>query len=55
MGEWVTAFETTFGTDQMWAELTKAGALIGLVVVFAFGYKVIRRLIGGASKGKAKI
>lgn len=55
MGDWVKAFETTFGTDQMWTELTKAGALIGLVVVFAFGYRVVRRLVGGASKGKAKI
>lgn len=55
MGDWVTAFETTFGTDQMWTELTKAGALVGLVVVFAFGYRVVRRLVGGASKGKAKI
>jgi len=55
MGDWVTAFETTFGTDAMWTELTKAGALVGLVVVFAFGYRVVRRLVSGASKGKAKI
>ena len=55
MGDWITAFQTTFGTDAMWTELAKAGALIGLVVVFAFGYKVIRRLVTGASKGKAKI
>ena len=55
MGDWVKAFETTFGTNQMWAELTKAGALIGLVVVFAFGYKVVRKMVSGASSGKAKI
>lgn len=55
MGDWVKAFETTFGTDQMWSELTKAGALIGLVVVFAFGYKVVRKMVTGASSGKAKI
>ena len=36
-------------------ELTQAAALIGLVVVFAFGYRVVRRVISGASRGKAKI
>ena len=55
MGDWITAFETTFKTDQMWGELAKAGALIGLVVVFAFGYKVVRKMVNGASSGKAKI
>lgn len=55
MGDWITAFQTTFGTDQMWGELAKAGALIGLVVVFAFGYKVVRKMVNGASSGKAKI
>lgn len=39
----------------MWTEITAAAALIGLVVIFAFGYHLIRRLISGVSRGKAKI
>lgn len=52
---WVTAFEASWNSGAMWTELTAAAGLIGLVVVFAFGYRIVRRLVGGASKGKAKI
>lgn len=55
MAGWVTAFQGTWNTGSMWTELTGAAGLIGLVVVFAFGYRVVRRLVGGASRGKAKI
>lgn len=40
---------------NLWAQITPAAAFLGAVVVFAFGYRVIRRLIAGASKGKAKV
>lgn len=52
---WVSAFQSTWTSAAMWAELTAAGGLIGLVVVFAFGYRIVRKLIKGASKGKANI
>lgn len=55
MGGWVSAFEGTWNSASMWTELTAAAGLIGLVVVFAFGYRIVRRLISGASRGKAKI
>lgn len=55
MGSWITAFQSSWNTGSMWGELTAAGALIGLVVVFAFGYRVIRKLVKGVSKGKANI
>lgn len=55
LGGWVTAFESSWNSGSMWTELTAAAGLIGLVVVFAFGYRIVRRLVSGASKGKAKI
>jgi hypothetical protein len=55
MGGWISAFQSSWNTGSMWGELTAAGALIGLVVVFAFGYRVIRKLVKGVSKGKANI
>ena len=55
MGDWITAFQTTWGTDEMWGELAKAAALIGTMVVVAFGIRIIRKLVKGASKGKASM
>lgn len=48
------------GTDgitsaNMWGQLTPAGATIGAIAVFAFGYYVVRKVIKGASRGKARI
>lgn len=55
MAGWIAAFQTAWNTGSMWGELTAAGGLIGLVVVFAFGYRIIRKLVKGVSKGKANI
>ena len=55
MSSWISAFQSSWNTGSMWGEIAAAGALIGLVVVFAFGYRLIRRLVNGVSKGKAKI
>lgn len=55
MDAWVGAFQATWNSASMWTELTAAAGLIGLVVVFAFGYRIVRRLVSGASRGKAKI
>lgn len=40
---------------NLWAQITAGAAFLGTIVIFAFGYRVIRRMIGGVSKGKAKI
>lgn len=55
MAGWIASFQTAWNTGAMWNELTAAGALIGLVVVFSFGYRIIRKLVKGVSKGKANI
>lgn len=55
MTSFLTALQTNLTTDTLWGELAKMGAFLGLMVVFAFGYRVVRRLVNGVSKGKAKI
>lgn len=55
MQAFITALQTNLTSANLWGELTAAGAFIGLMVVFAFGYRIVRRLVNGVSKGKAKI
>lgn len=40
---------------NLWAQITPAAGFIASIVIFAFGLYIIRKLIKGASKGKAKI
>ena len=55
MGAFIEALQTNLTSANLWQELAAAGAFIGLMVVFAFGYRIVRRLVNGVSKGKAKI
>lgn len=55
MSSFITALQTNLTSGNLWTELAGAGAFIGLMVVFAFGYRIVRRLVNGVSKGKAKI
>ncbi len=55
MAAFITALQTNLPSANLWGELAAAGAFIGLMVVFAFGYRIVRRLVNGVSKGKARI
>lgn len=55
MAAFITALQTNLTSANLWGELTAAGAFIGLMVVFAFGYRIVKRLVNGVSKGKARI
>ena len=55
MSGFITALQTNLTSANLWSELTAAGAFIGLMVVFAFGYRVIRKVIKGTSKGKSNV
>ena len=55
MQSFITALQTNLTSANLWTELAGAGAFIGLMVVLAFGYRIIRRLVNGVSKGKSKI
>lgn len=40
---------------NLWAQITAAAGFLGAVVIFAFGYRVVRRIVKGVSKGKASV
>lgn len=39
---------------NLWAQITPAAAFLALIVIFAFGYRVCRKIVSGVSRGKAK-
>lgn len=55
MAAFITALQTNLTSANLWGELAAAGAFIGLMVVFTFGYRIVKRLVNGVSKGKARI
>lgn len=55
MSALVTALEGILTTDAFMANLTSLVPVIGGVLVFAFTYRLVRKIIKGASKGKANI
>lgn len=55
MSSVVTALTSILTTDAMFTNLASLIPVIGGVLIFAFTYRVIRRVVTGAQKGKAKI
>lgn len=55
MAQFITNLQTNLTSAALWGEIAQAGAFLGLMVVFAFGYRIVRRLVNGVSKGKARI
>lgn len=55
MSALVTALEGILDSTAMFANLTALIPAVGGVLVFAFTYRIIKRMISGASKGKARI
>ena len=51
----VNALKTVLTTDAMFANLTSLIPVIGGVLLFAFTYRIVRKIISKASKGKAGI
>ena len=49
------ALQTAINTDSMFTNLSVLIPVVGGVLIFAFTYRIIRRIVGGANKGKAKI
>ena len=50
-----TAIKTAISTDTLLANLTTLLPAVGGVVIFAFTYRVVKKLVVGSSKGKARI
>lgn len=54
MEAFVTAMTTALTPSAFWGSIAQVAPLIGVLVLVAFGYGIIRKLVNGASKGKAK-
>lgn len=55
MANAVTTLSTTVSSDALWGVFAQAIPYISVVVLVAFGFYLIRRMLKGVSKGKAKI
>lgn len=55
MANLVTALQGALTTEAMFTNLTLLIPVVGGVLIFAFTYRLIRRIISGGAKGKAKI
>lgn len=51
----VAKLASTVSADALWGVFADAIPYISVVVIVAFGFYLIRRMIKGLSKGKAKI
>lgn len=51
----VSTLATTVSADSLWGVFADAIPYISVVVLVAFGFYLIRRMLKGLSKGKAKI
>lgn len=51
----VNTLATTVTSDALWGVFADAVPYISVVVLVAFGFYLVRRMIKGVSRGKAKI
>lgn len=51
----VNALKSILTTDAMFTNLASLIPVIGGVLIFAFTYRIIRRIVSGANKGTARV
>lgn len=50
-----TALQGILTTDKFMTNLTTLVPVIGGVLIFAFTYRIVKRIVSGAQKGKARV
>lgn len=55
METFITALLEKVTGTALWAAIAPAAPLIGVAILFAIGYMVLRKSVKGVSRGKAKI
>lgn len=55
MSALVPALQSILTTDAMFTNLASLIPVVGGVLVFAFTYRIVRRIVKSAQKGKANI
>jgi len=53
MDAFITALTAAVTPTLLWAQLAPVAAFIASIVIFSFGYYVLRKVIRGAAHGKA--
>lgn len=57
MASFISALTASSGgltSANLWTEAGAAATLIASIVIFAFGYNIVRRVTKGAAKGKVR-
>lgn len=55
MSNVVTALQSAINTDTMFTNLSALIPVVGGVLIFAFTYRIIKKIVKGAQRGKASI
>lgn len=55
MSSVVSALTSILTTDAMFTNLASLIPVVGGVLIFAFTYRIIKRIVKGAQNGKARI
>lgn len=55
MSSVVTALTSILTTDAMFTNLAALIPVVGGVLIFAFTYRIVRRIVSKAQKGKATV
>lgn len=55
MSNVVTALQGILTTDAMFTNLAALIPVVGGVLIFAFTYRIIKKIVKGAQRGKASI
>lgn len=55
MTDFITALQAQVNAEALWGVIAGSAIFIGTVVLFAFGYRFVKGLVSGVSKGKAKL
>lgn len=55
MSQVVSALQGILTTDAMFTNLAALIPVVGGVLIFAFTYRIIRRIVSGAQRGKSRI
>lgn len=55
MSNAISTLSTTVSSDALWGVFNTAIPYIGVVVLVGFGFYLVRRMIKGVAKGKARV
>lgn len=55
MSSVVTALQSILTTDAMFTNLAALIPVVGGVLIFAFTYMIVKKIVKGAAKGRARI